>query len=196
MSSRWRDHCKKTVTKYWLRVLLESCQTYPTLDLFDASRLDLGSPHPIWSAAARDAVGTRRATYCLWILLGVYNTRERLHKMKQAKTPYCVLCKEESDSPQIEDRTHFLLSCPALQDTRENFLQQFLSLSPALVDHMEVSNSFLVCLVDPYSPLVPDDLRLSWASPELVYETSRNFCFAMHNERSKKIESISQAVDH
>ena len=104
-----------------------------------------------------------------------------------ARTPYCILCKEESDSLQVEDMTHFLLLCPALQDMRENFLQQFLSLSPAVVDHMEVSNSFLVCLVDPYSPLFPEDPRLTWASPELVYhETSRNFCFAIHNERSNK----------
>ena len=189
-SDRWREHCRKAVTEYWLRVLLESCETYSTLDLFDTSRLDLSSPHPIWTAAGRDDVATRRATYCMWLLLGVYNTAERMHKMKLARTPYCVLCHNDSASPVVENRAHFLLSCPALREIREDFFNQFNSLSPVLMNHREVSNDFLICLLDPFSQLVVDEVRLSWVSAEKIYATSRNFCYAMHNRRTKLIEAI------
>ena len=64
-----------------------------------------------------------------------------------------------------------------------------MALSPTLINHMEVNNSFLVCLLDPYSPLVPDDVRQSWLSEEAVYETSRNFCYAMHNKRTKLLDA-------
>ena len=52
-----------------------------------------------------------------------------------------------------------------------------------------VSNKFLVSLLDPYSSLVPEDVRKSWVSEDEVYKTSRNFCYAMHNKRSKLLES-------
>ena len=99
-------------------VLVRSCETYTSLNLFDTSRLDLVSPHPIWSAAGRDSVSTKRATYVLWLLLGCYNTGERLFKMGKVRTPHCLLCAEttEADSPVIDNREHFLLSCPALHD--------------------------------------------------------------------------------
>ena len=112
-----------------------------------------------------------------------------MHKMSKARTPYCVLCAEEPGPPKVEDRKHFLLSCPALSDIREDFLAQFVGLSAMLVNHMDVSNNFLVCLLDPFSSLVPEELRNSWASEETVYETSRNFVYAMHNKRTKILES-------
>ena len=62
---------------------------------------------------------------------------------------------------------------------------------PALVNHMEVSDTFLVCLLDPFSPLVPSDIRQSWSSDEAVYEAPRNFRFAMHNKRTKLIDSMT-----
>ena len=84
--------------------------------------------------------------------------------MKKSNSPFCLLCEEVSvaGSPAIDNREHFLLSCPAFSDTREDFLAQFVNLSPALNNHMEVSTDFLVCLLDPYSPRVPEDVRQSW----------------------------------
>ena len=182
------------MTKYWRDVLVQSYETYTSLNLFDTSRLDLLSPHPIWTAAGRDAVSTKRATYVLWVLLGCYNTGERLFKMGKVRTPHCLLCAEttEADSPVTDNREHFLLSCPALHDIRQDFLSQFMKLSLVLNNYMEDLTNLLVCLLDPYSELVPVELRLSWTSEEKVYETSRNFCYAMHNKRTKLLESLSQ----
>ena len=164
-----------------------TCSILPAL-------LDLVSPHPIWSAAGRDSVSTKRATYVLWLLLGCYNTGERLFKMGKVRTQHCLLCAEttEADSPVIDNREHFLLSCPALHDIRQDFLSQFGKLSLVLNNYMEDPTNLLVCLLDPYSPIVPEDLRLGWTSEEKVYETSRNFCYAMHNK--SRISITEQSV--
>ena len=117
----------------------------------------------------------------MWLILGVYNTGERLFKMEKMRSPYCILCTEMSTTgtTPVDNREHFLLSCTTFSDIREDFLSQFLSLSPTLINHMEVSSKFLFCLLDPYSSLVPEDVRGSWVSEEAVYPTSRNFCYAI-----------------
>jgi len=82
-SERWRHHCKKVITKYWINILHSNCEPLSTLNLFDTSRLVLESPHPIWIAASGDSISTTRATYVMLLLLGVYNTGERNYIMKQ-----------------------------------------------------------------------------------------------------------------
>ena len=57
---------------------------------------------------------------------------------------------------------------------------------------MEVSKTFLLCLLDPLSPQIPDELRKSWVSEEDTYRLSRNFCYAMHKRRTKLMEIIAE----
>ena len=122
----------------------------------------------------------------MWLLLGVYNTQERLARMRKVNSPKCVLCPDIDKTPVIEDRVHFLLSCPALAETREDFLS-----SPVVVNYMDVTSSFMLCLLDPLSPMVHEELRCSWVSDEDIYKWSRKFCYSMHKRRTKLIEAIS-----
>ena len=116
-SGRWRNYCRNVIKNYWITTLHESSKSYSTLDLFDVSRLRLDAPHPIWIAAGRDSIATSQATIQMWLLLGCYNTQEKLAKMNKAKSPYCVLCPAQlSETAPIEDRVHFLLSCSALSE--------------------------------------------------------------------------------
>ena len=107
--------------------------------------------------------------------------------MNKVKSPLCVLCP----TAETEDRVHFLLSCPALAETREDFLRQLSDLSPVVVDYMEVSSTFLLCLLDPLSPLVPEELRTSWCTEDEIYKWSRRFVYAMHKRSTKLMESIT-----
>ena len=188
-ADRWRTYCRNAIKEYWINTLHESSKTYTTLDLLDVSRLRLDSPHPIWVAAAGDSIGTSQATIQMWLLLGCYNTQERLVKMNKVTSPNCVLCPGVSEIAQIEDRVHFLLSCPALSETREDFLCQLVNLSPVIVNYIGVSSEFLLCLLDPLSPLVPEEIRASWHAEDDIYKWSRKFCFAMHKKRTSLIES-------
>ena len=125
----------------------------------------------------------------MWLLLGSYNTQEKLSKMNKVTSPNCVLCPGVSETAQIEDRVHFLLSCPALSETREDFLCQLVNLSPVIVNYIGVSSEFLLCLLDPLSPLVPEEIRTSWHAEDDIYRWSRKFCSAMHKKRTSLIES-------
>ena len=189
-SDRWRLHCKKVITKYWIDLLHESCQDYSdpdsTLDLFDVTRLTLESPHPVWVAAMCDSISTSRATYVIWLLLGVYNTGKILFTMRKANSPSCVLCSAEKD-----DRVHFMLSCSAFASIREDFLCQLASLSSIVTDHMSILSEFLLCILDPFSPRVPCNVREGWTSKEEIYKWSRNFCYSMHKKRTQLLESIA-----
>ena len=189
-ADRWRTFCKKTVTEYWVSVLHESCKSYSTLDLFDVSRLRLDAPHPIWVAAGRDSYSTSQAVIQMWLLLGCYNTQERLNKMKKVNSPYCLLCPAVGKTV-IEDRVHFLLSCPALAETREDFLRQLVDLSPTVVKYLDVSASFLLVILDPLSPMVPEEIRTSWFKDDDIYKWSRKFCYAMHKRRTKLIDLLT-----
>ena len=91
----------------------------------------------------------------------------------------------------IEDRVHFLLSCPSLDETRESFMSQLVDLSPVILKYKDVTPSFLLSLLDPLSPLVPEELRSSWISEMDIYKWSRKFCHAMHKKRTKLIESLN-----
>ena len=190
---RSRQHSKSVVTKYWTTVLRESCSEYSTLDLFDTTRLDLQAPHPIWVAAGRESTATSRAVIPMRLLTGVYNTGQRLHKFKKAKDPFCVLCcRSNNGVGPVDDRVHFLLSCPALSETREDFFCQLINMSPLVTKYLEVSKNFLLCILDPLSPRVPEDLRMSWTSEDEIYELSRNFCYAMHKRRTRLLEEITE----
>ena len=182
---RWRQHCKKEIVKYWIDVLHKACIPLSTLDLFDTSRLLLKSPHPIWVASSCDSISTTRATYVMWLLLGVYNTGKRLFDMKKARSPACLLCGNI-----LDNRVHFMLSCSALSNIRNDFLNQLMALSPILTKYSNASSEFLLYILDPFSPRVPQELRKSWISAEKVYNVSRNFCYAMHKKRTKLLESL------
>ena len=167
-------------------MLHEACEPLSTLNIFDTSRLKLESSHPVWEAARFDSISTTRATYVMWLLLGVYNTGERLSIMGKASTAACLLCKAEVDS-----RVHFMLLCPLLHDIREDFLRKMMDLSPLVYKYMDTSLEFLLCILDPFSPRVPKQLRDSWKSKQDIYKLSRDFCFAMHKKRTKIIESLT-----
>ena len=140
----------------------------------------------MWEAARCDSISTTRATYVMWLLLGVYNTGERLFTMGKVSTPACVICGAETDH-----RVHYMLSCKAFIDIREDFLCQMLRLSPVVHAYVDVSPNFLLYILDPFSPRVPLELRESWKSKAATYKLSRDFCFAMHKKRTRILESLT-----
>ena len=124
--------------------------------------------------------------YVMWLLLGVYNTGERLFTMRKASTPSCVFCSAEVDS-----RVHFMLSCVAFNNIRNSFLSQMIAISPFIKNMISATDDFLLCILDPFSPRVPIELQKSWRSETEIYKVSRNFCYAMHKKRETLLESFT-----
>ena len=76
-----------------------------------------------------------------------------------------------------------------------SFISKCLIALGFVVKYMDVSAPFLLSLLDPVSPMVPDELRNSWVSDEEIYKWTRKFCYAMHKKRSKLIEAIVEKIN-
>ena len=193
-SDRWSQFAKSAVVKYWTTLLQDSAASYTSLDMLDTSRLNLLSPHPIWTAAGSNPVSVMKATVVTWLLTNTYKTGARLHKMRKVKSPECILCLAP-----VEDQHHFTLRCPALFTIRSGYLNKFIELCPNLVKYITDERVLLLSLLDPFSPIVPADVRESWTDSDKVYQTSRNYFHDIHKKREKlveKTESLQPMREH
>ena len=146
----------------------------------------MSKPHPIWTAAGPNPVSVTKATVVSWLLLNVYKTGERLHKFKKSKTPECVSCLAPVDS-----QIHFALQCPSLSEIRSQFMKKFFEACPELKQIHSNPQLFILALLDPFSPLLPEDIRDSWRDSDEAYELSRNYFYNLHKKREKINESKS-----
>ena len=77
--------------------------------------------------------------------------------------PCCGLCLYQLDS-----RIHFILSCPKLSDIRDDFMSKLVKLSPIISLYVNTTTEFLLCILDPFSPKVPESIRKNWTSEDAV----------------------------
>ena len=179
-SERWSKYVKGEVIKYWTNLLHENVASYPSLDMLDTSRLDLSSPHPIWLAAGTNPVSVTKATVVSWLLLNVYKTAERLHKMRKLKSPECLSCLAP-----VDDQVHFGLQCLSLVEIRSEYMSKFTEACPNISKYLSNPKVLLVALLDPFSPLVPNDLNNGWRNKDEAYKLSRNYFYDLHKKREK-----------
>ena len=94
----------------------------------------------------------------------------------------------KNQDAKTDNRLHFILQCSAFKKIRDDFLCQFVSMNPGILKYLEASETLLVAMLDPESPMLPQDLVESWTNIRDVYRISRNFAFAMHNRRKSLLE--------
>ena len=129
---RWRAYCKKTVQHYWGKKLLHAVVETPSLKYVDTESASLSIPMRGWQLAGLCSTSVRHNTVVNWMLLGVYFTREKLYKMKKAKSPYCLGCGET----EKEDLPHILLQCVHYKSIREVFIPKFVLMNTRSCDIM------------------------------------------------------------
>ena len=123
-----------------------------------------------------------------WLLLGVFQTGERLLTTKKSKSAQCVLCH-----CPLDDRLHFMLSCPLLNDIREDFICQMVANCPPLMNYLEHNEKFLIAIIDPESPKLPLDISSGWIDIPSAYQIGRNFVYSMYLKRRYLINQLSKA---
>ena len=146
--------------------------------------------HRIWRYSPTESISVTKTTIVSWFLLGVYKTQERLFKMKKTFSPNCLLCESPSKSPIIEDRKHLALECEAYDEMRQQYLDKFNLICPTLHKYKDVTDGFLMILLDPLSNEVPVDIREGWSNMTDAYKLSRNFFHALHKKRTKLLEKL------
>ena len=91
----------------------------------------------------------------------------------------------------LEDRLHFGLKCSELFQIRIEYLNKFIECCPNISKYLSEPNVLLLILLDPYSPLVPSDIKENWRSSEEIYKLSRNYFYDIHKKREKTMEATT-----
>ena len=112
--------------------------------------------------------------------------------MKKAKSPQCLTCLAP-----VDNQLHFGLQCPELDQIRAQYISKFVAICPNLVKYVPDLKLLLLILLDPYSPLVPSDVREGWSTTsEEVYKLSRDYFYDIHNKREKLIEASKELISN
>ena len=155
-----------------------------SLIFLDISPLSVTKPAKIWSMAGLDATETKKACIVNWMTLGVYRTRENLHKMK---SNMCTACPMNS----VGSLEHYLLYCEFVKDIREQFLPQFILSNARITSLLGNEVSLMISILDPESSLLPEDIRYNWDSSAKIYSLSRDYVYNVHRKFDKFYQKTS-----
>ena len=162
---RWRLYCRDTIASFWDSRLKQKAETMNSLCMLDISSLSILKPAKIWSMAGLDATEVRKAGVVNWMTLGVYKTREVLHKMKLVKSDLCTACTMNV----IGSLPHYLLYCPFTEEIRQKYVPKFILSNPKVARLAGDETALIISILDPESALLPEDIRFNWDSSNEIY---------------------------
>ena len=192
----FKSMVKKKVVDYWETVLRAEVDPRSSLEFFKPSYMSLTKSHPIFSSAGSSPSKVAMATLQATMLSGRYRTEALCSHWSRNRRGVCLL--EESSSDQVEDISHILSHCRALQPTREQLLQFTYKYSLNLPESLQ---SLLQRLCSPSYEYFCQFLLDCSALPEVIsaeqifghqvhehlYCVSRIWIFVLHRERLRKL---------
>ena len=123
--------------------------TKSTLNLMNCefvSTKPFKEPHPIWRHVHPNARDVRRATIKARLLSGTYLLQTNVSTFsKRQVSPNCPLCAQEP-----EDRTHFLLRCPKLEQRRRPLMEEIFVTFQDLSEPTHIGDGFLYLICPPF----------------------------------------------
>jgi hypothetical protein len=180
--SAWKTEVKTAIVGYWEMQLRADAELKSSLVYMDIEHCHLKSAHQLWTSTYSSPHDIRRAMVKAKVLTGTYTLQVNKAKFNQHEVDnMCRLC---SSNP--EDRTHFLIICPALETIRRPYIQNLSVLIP--IDQMSLESIVRVVL-DSSSVIVfkggERDIGINKSSIESI---SRCLIFALHCERARKLQ--------
>jgi hypothetical protein len=110
----WKNLVTSTIREYWSYQLKRTAMEKSSLKYMDIAHLDAKKPNPIWPDNAPSA-SILAASYRAKMLTGTYILQATRAKYNQHTVdPKCQLCGLAD-----EDMVHFIVTCPALEQTRQ-----------------------------------------------------------------------------
>ena len=180
---RWREYCKQKIIIFWENYLKSNLVNSEQAVLIDVEKLSLSKPMQLWDQAGLDSLDVRKTTISSWMLMGIYQTKEKLKDMKLSKSAQCPGCSNLSESLE-----HIIFHCSFYQKIRETYLPKFLNMNTKLVSVLQSKFLTLLSILDPGSSKLPHEVRDSWTCLKSAYANSRNFCYDVHMKRTKLLE--------
>jgi hypothetical protein len=178
---RWKMLVDQAVDKATTQDLISNCETKSSLRYLNYHSYEIGRPHPVWKSVEPNVRDVERATVKAQLLCGVYRLQAFRAKINQHEISTCPLCKLEP-----EDRTHFIINCKVLEDTRKTHLEhlkQIFKTQGKLMAWYHISGC-----KETTTQLILDAEKLRWLVgdhiPSLIEPTTRKLCFDIHKKRS------------
>ena len=155
-----------------------------------------GRPHPaVQNISTTQDV--KKLRLHLKFLTCDYLSNERISIDRPTLSPACVLCQDPIDS--IE---HILTSCRATSEVRSRLFPELMN----TVAQVQPMSGILLChppdniltqfILDCTSFNLPESTRVPAHNPGIfsIYKISRDWCFAIHSERSRLLTKLHNWV--
>ena len=111
----WKKMVKTAVIAHVEEMIWDAASQKSTLTFLEKS-FHYRETHPVVGLVENSRQVTR-ANVKTRLLTKTYPIQETRHRVKRANNPSCLLCQHHS-----EDTLHFILKCPALDETRQRYL--------------------------------------------------------------------------
>jgi hypothetical protein len=188
----WKHTVKKAIHQHWNDSIEADAATKSSL-MHMHHEMRPGRVADIWETSCDGLVPTARAQTKARLLTGTYRLQYvvgRQNKMAPDKT--CRLCQDG-----VEDREHFLLSCPVLETERGRYVREIeellQKLRPAEDDHGRdrLLQGILDCRKICSTRQAPDSVQAKLVSS--VERLSRDMIHALHRVRWVKLVKMSNS---
>jgi hypothetical protein len=185
---RWSRQVNKSVGDFWEAKFLQEAEEKPSIRFMSQHSLSPTHPAILWSSTLESLRDTHQAYVKVKLLTGCYKLQvhEAMFKRNQhATSSLCRLC-----SSGAEDRSHFLLTCPALEDARKPHKEQLIStlqihnISLADLSELQLLHIVLDAGHSALKQLLPRDNQLHIA----IERISRQWIHSLHATRWKLLE--------
>ena len=188
----FKNLVKKNILNYWEQRLRAEAAHLDSLKFFNPSFMSLASPHPLWTTAGSSPTKVSMAKVQALMISGRYRTEGLCSHWSSNSQGYCRL----TDSCNImEDITHILQICPALDNTR---VKLAIFTDSYIVDNPDVKH-IIEEFCTPYSPnfcqflidcsiLPPVIASVQEKGSKILYQLftlTRIWCFSLHRDRLK-----------
>ncbi len=190
----WKRMVNMAIKDHWELKALQEAAALKSVRFMSSESLSVKKAAPLWLQSIRSMGKTKKAFVKARLLAGVYKlqSHEAQFRRNQHDTePTCRLCRTGP-----EDRVHFLLHCPALEEYRLEYRQR---LSNILDTHGfgQVVLSDAACvqvLLDPLHVDVPEEIRGNKVCICEIEDVSRDWVYKLHVMRWSKLHSDIDVV--
>ena len=191
----FKSNVRKKVISYWENLLRGEAAPKPSLLSFRPSFMSLASTHPIFTTAGSSPPKVAMASVQAVMLSGRYRTEALCSHWSKNKSGVCLL--SDSCSNTVDDITHILTSCPALENTRNNltkYVENYVKKLPSCFQLIlqlcsPLNTTFCDFLLDASTqPQVISAVQLH--GPLFLQHTfcvTRTWVFVIHRERLKML---------
>ena len=177
----WKAAVAKAVEDYASTTLKQECKIRSSMKYLNYDCFEVGKPHPLWSTVSITTRDVQRAAIKAKIITGTYTLQANRARFNQFEDSSCPLCEAE-----CEDYHHFIMTCPALKQTRDHYLEEI----HTLFKRNKSETKWYYIIEDRRYSLqcILDASKLQWLIgnqlPIPIESISRRLCYALHLTRS------------